>query len=258
MQDRRLAPGTPVALYGGDEDVHLVRIPGEDDVVRIQGLGVLSADLFEDLAIGEVLQLGRRSVRVLPQTPDLVFMALARRAQIIGPQDAARIVHECGIGPGSTVVEGGLGSGALTCYMAHAVGPEGTIHGYELREDHAEVARANLEATGLIDRVEVHLEDLGKATGPCDAFIADVPDPETVLPAATRATRPGGRVCFYTPIVEQMEAVVRGLREGPFVRVRALEQLERGWVVHDRGARPSFEMLAHTGFLTLATRVADR
>lgn len=257
MADRRLAPGTPVALYGGDEDVHLVQIPGDDDVVRIQGLGVLSADLFEDAGMGEVLHLGRRSVRVLPQTPDLVFLALARGAQVIGPQDAARIVHECGIGPGSVVVEGGLGSGALTSYLAHAVGPDGQIHGYELREDHAEVARSNLAAAGLMDRVEVHLEDLGKATGPCDAFIADVPSPDAVLDAATRSTRPGGRVCFYTPIVEQMEAVARGLRQGPFVRVRSFEQLERGWVVHDRGARPDFEMLGHTGFLTSATRVAD-
>lgn len=258
MDPAAIAPGQPVALYRSEDEVRLVRVPEADETVKIPGLGVISADLFEGVAFGDQLQLGRRSAHVLQPTPELVFQALERRAQVIGTQDAARIVHACGIGPGSTVVEGGLGSGALTATLAYAVGQTGRVHGFDVRQDHLEVARRNLAAAGLLGRVETVNAGLEEAEVSCQAFVADVPDPVSVLPGVLASLVPGGRACFYTPTVEQMEDIVRELEAGPFLRVRCFEQLERGWVVHDRGARPDFEMLGHTGFLTVATRVADR
>ena len=49
--------------------------------------------------------------------------------------------------PGARVVEAGVGSGALTCSLLRAVGDHGLVSSYERREDFAEIARKNVEAS---------------------------------------------------------------------------------------------------------------
>ena len=72
-------------------------------------------------------------------------MSMPRGAQLIYPKDAAQIVHEGDIFPGARVLEAGAGSGALTCSLLRAVGPDGRVISYEVRADHAEHARRNVE-----------------------------------------------------------------------------------------------------------------
>src|SRR4249919_3989760 len=73
-------------------------------------------------------------------------MSMPRGAQVIYPKDAAQIVHEGDIFPGARVLEAGAGSGALTCSLLRAVGPEGTVTSYERRADFAEIAGRNVSA----------------------------------------------------------------------------------------------------------------
>jgi len=50
-----------------------------------------------------------------------------------------------------------------------------------------------------------------------------------------------------------------GLREvGGFGLIDTVELLERAWTVRGRSLRPSHRMIAHTGFLTFARRLAGR
>src|ERR1700730_8392276 len=72
------------------------------------------------------------------------IMSMPRGPQVIYPKDAAQIVHEGDIFPGARVLEAGAGSGALTCSLLRAVGPEGRVVSYEQRADHAEHARRNV------------------------------------------------------------------------------------------------------------------
>ncbi|HIZ34772.1 MAG TPA: protein-L-isoaspartate carboxylmethyltransferase [Candidatus Ruania gallistercoris] len=51
--------------------------------------------------------------------------------------------------PGDTVLDVGSGSGWTTALLAHLVGPTGTVHGVELREDLATWGRQNVVATGM-------------------------------------------------------------------------------------------------------------
>lgn len=48
--------------------------------------------------------------------------------------------------PGATVVEAGVGSGALSMSLLRAVGDTGRVHSFERRADFAEIARANARA----------------------------------------------------------------------------------------------------------------
>ncbi|MGB0962799.1 MAG: tRNA (adenine-N1)-methyltransferase, partial [Mycobacterium sp.] len=71
-------------------------------------------------------------------------MSMPRGAQVVYPKDAAQIVHEGDIFPGARVLEAGAGSGALTCSLLRAVGPQGHVTSYDVREDHAEHAVRNV------------------------------------------------------------------------------------------------------------------
>ena len=69
---------------------------------------------------------------------------MPRGAQVIYPKDAAQILMWGDIFPGARVLEAGAGSGALTCSLLQAVGPQGAVLSYEVRADHAEHAERNV------------------------------------------------------------------------------------------------------------------
>ena len=54
-------------------------------------------------------------------------MSMPRGAAIVYPKDAAQIVTFGDIFPGATVVEAGVGSGALTLSLLRAVGDHGSV-----------------------------------------------------------------------------------------------------------------------------------
>src|ERR1044071_3952753 len=72
-------------------------------------------------------------------------LSVPRGAQVIYPKDAAQIVMWGDIFPGARVLEAGAGSGALTCSLLRAVGPNGCVTSYEVRDDHAVHAERNVE-----------------------------------------------------------------------------------------------------------------
>ncbi|HEU5265254.1 MAG TPA: SAM-dependent methyltransferase, partial [Jatrophihabitans sp.] len=73
------------------------------------------------------------------------MLAMPRGAAVVYPKDAAQIVTMGDVCPGAVVLEAGAGSGALTCALLRAVGPQGRVLSYEVRTDHADVAERNVE-----------------------------------------------------------------------------------------------------------------
>ena len=69
---------------------------------------------------------------------------MPRGAAIIYPKDAAQILAQADIFPGATVVEAGVGSGALSLWLLRAIGPQGRLLSFERREEFADVARGNV------------------------------------------------------------------------------------------------------------------
>lgn len=254
MDREVVQPGDPVVLVDAEGQRWLVRAaPG---VQRIQGLGVLDTGKLAGLRWGGRLeQVGKTLTLLSPGTPDLLA-TLKRKAQVVLPKDAARILLECDVHAGSVVVEAGIGSGHLTAALARAVRPGGRVITYELRDDFAAWGRENLEAAGLLDAVEVKVADVrsGIAERGVDAVVLDMPDPWHAVPAAWDALRAGGTIATYSPLVSQVEQTHAALQKQGFREARTLELLERAWVVGERGSRPSHDMLGHTGYLTFARR----
>ena len=165
--------------------------------------------------------------------------------------------------PGAQVLEAGTGTGALTAALVRAVGPEGKVVSYEQREEFLELARSAITDAlgGLPETLELRIGDVyeaGTVDGIFDRAALDVPEPWQAVAAFARALRPGGILFVLCPNVSQVVRLGEALREhGGFGLIETVEVLERGWTVRGRSSRPEHRMVAHTGFLTFARRLAS-
>lgn len=192
-------------------------------------------------------------------------LSMPRGAQVIYPKDAAQIVHEGDVFPGAVVLEAGAGSGALTCSLLRAVGPEGRVISYEVREDHAEHAVRNVttffgERPANWDLVIADLADhpAPPQGAPVDRVVLDMLAPWEVLDAVQRTLVPGGVLIVYVATVTQLSKTVEALREQQcWTEPRSWETLQRGWDVVGLSVRPQHNMRGHTAFLISARRLAE-
>src|SRR5262245_19135513 len=202
-----------------------------------------------------------RGARYLALRPTLAeyVLEMPRGAQIIYPKDLATIALFADVGPGQTVVEAGLGSGALTLVLLRLVGPTGRIVAYETREEFARRAQRNIEARlGPGMPLTVRLQDvyLGIDERDVDRVVLDLPQPSRVGDSAADARRPGGLFCAYVPTIPQSQRVHEALAAHPaFALAETFETLLRPWNIAGPSVRPAHRMVAHTGFLTMARRV---
>lgn len=189
-------------------------------------------------------------------------LSMPRGAQVIYPKDAAQIVHEGDIFPGARVLEAGAGSGALTCSLLRAVGPGGTVISYEIRDDHAEHARRNVETFfgQTPENWQLVIGDLAESDLPeasVDRVVLDMLAPWDVLETVARLLIPGGVLMVYVATVTQLSKTVEALREQQcWTEPRAWETLQRGWNVVGLAVRPQHNMRGHTAFLISARRLA--
>ncbi|MDK8659232.1 MULTISPECIES: tRNA (adenine-N1)-methyltransferase [unclassified Corynebacterium] len=192
-------------------------------------------------------------------------LSMPRGAAVIYPKDAAQILVEGDIFMGARVLEAGAGSGALSMSLLRAVGPEGHVYSYEIREDHLEYAVDNVEeyfgsrpewwSPRLGDLGDVTAEDLG---GPVDRIILDMLEPWENLETVRDLLIPGGVFMTYVATVPQLMKVMEGIRELQcFTEPKAWESLVREWKVEGLATRPEHRMNAHTAFLIWTRRLAD-
>ncbi|WP_454196576.1 tRNA (adenine-N1)-methyltransferase [Nocardia sp. Marseille-Q1738] len=188
-------------------------------------------------------------------------LSMPRGAAVIYPKDAAQIVHEGDMFPGARVLEAGAGSGALTCSLLRAVGPQGEVISYEIRADHAEHAVRNVE-TFFGERPanwSLTVGDVADYAGePVDRAVLDMLAPWDALPAVSKALVPGGVLIVYVATVTQLSKVVEALREQEcWTEPRSWESLVRPWHVVGLAVRPEHRMQGHTAFLVSARRLAE-
>lgn len=199
---------------------------------------------------------------VRPTLADFV-LKMRRGAQLIYPKDIALILVHADIFPGARVLEAGTGSGSLTLALARAVGAEGRVVSYEVRDDHHRQGAENIEAWyraqgGKPENLDLRVGDV-YSVGEMETFdrlVLDLPEPWRAIGSTTRALSPGGILCCYVPTVPQVMRTVEVLREGDFGLIDTFETLLRSWNVEDRSVRPDHRMVAHTGFILTARRLA--
>jgi tRNA (adenine57-N1/adenine58-N1)-methyltransferase len=221
--------------------------------------GVLAHDDMIGGAEGRMItgSTGRQFLVLRPTLSDIV-LKMPRGAQVIYPKDLGAILIAADIGPGQRVLEAGVGSGALSMTILRA---GATVVGYELREDFAERAQANVRATLGPDvpyRIEIRDVTAGIDEVDLDRILLDMPEPHKVIPAASTALRPGGILLAYLPTINQTALLRQALDEpgAPFGLSETQEIMRRTWHIEARSVRPDHRMVGHTGFLTTARRLS--
>ncbi len=199
---------------------------------------------------------GTKYLALRPTLADFV-LSMPRGAQVIYPKDLGPLLIMADVFPGAKVLEAGVGSGALSMTLLRA---GADVVGYELREDFATKAKANVDSfLGEGQPYRVELRDVYEGideTG-LDRILLDLPEPWRVVKHATGALRPGGILVSYLPSIVQVSQLRDALDAGGFVLAETVEVLQRGWHVEGLAVRPDHRMVAHTGFLTSARRPAE-
>ena len=187
---------------------------------------------------------------------------MPRIATIVYPKDLGAVIVYGDLFPGARVLEAGSGSGALTMAIARAVGRDGMVVSYDVRDDMTERARENVDAM-LDDHSWVTFKKGDVYEGfeetELDRVVLDLPEPWHVVPHALRALVPGGIFLAFVPTVVQFHEVTRALKaERSFELIETVEVLMRPWEVAGRSVRPSHRMVGHTGFITTARKCDPR
>jgi len=242
---------TIVLEQGGRFHTHKGGI-SHDDLIGAEEGSVISTEL------------GVGYLALRPLMSDFV-LSMPRGAAIIYPKDASEILFRADIRPGHTVVEAGVGSGALSLWLLQALGPNGSLVSIERREEFAEIARANVETfyhgtppcpwdIRLGDLVDV-LPTMEPQS--VDRVILDMLTPWECLDASLDALVSGGVLLVYVATVTQLSRVMEAMREsGRLTPPQATESMVRNWHVEGLAVRPDHRGVGHTGFLTWARKLA--
>jgi len=263
-------PKTRVTAFADGDLILLVDKVGRRHRVRLkagQRHSLHSGAIEHDAVIGRpegvivTTQLGARLLAVRPTFAEQVT-GRVRQAQPIYPKDLGAILVGADIHPGARVLEAGTGTGALTLAALRAVGREGLVVSYEQREEFLEAAKRGISETlgGLPPNLVLKLGDIyqGVEEQDMDRVLLDLPEPWQAIPAVRSSLRPGGIVFAHCPNVSQVQRYFEALRDARgFGMLEVFELLQRGWTVRGRSLRPSHRMVAHTGFLCFARRIAD-
>ena len=232
--------------------------------------GSHKGDLLHDDIIGKpqgsviANQSGIEYLALKPLLTDYV-LSMPRGAAIVYPKDAAQIVVEGDIFPGAVVIEAGVGSGALSSYLLRAIGPDGKLVSFEKREEFAQIAQGNV--ANLLgakpENWEVVLGELQQKlpdalpAGSADRAVLDMLAPWDCVDAVAQALKPGGLVIVYVATVTQLSRTMEAIRDhGGFTDPSAWESMVRSWHIEGLAVRPDHRMIAHTGFLMSARRLA--
>ena len=196
---------------------------------------------------------GARYTAVRPTLADYV-LKMPRGAQVIYPKDLGPILLLADVYPGARVLESGVGSGACSAALLRA---GADVVGYDVREDFAARARANVEGflgPEVLDRYRIEVRDTYAGIGErdLDRIVLDLPEPWQVVPHAVEAMHAGGILVAYTPTIGQAAELRRALDDAPFGFSETIEVLHRSWHIEGQSVRPDHRMVAHTGFLTSA------
>ncbi|KAJ8288943.1 hypothetical protein COCON_G00016020 [Conger conger] len=254
--------GDVVIVFMGHDSMFPVKVQQGGQTQTRYGVIRHSTDLIGQRFGSKVTCSKGGWVYVLHPTPELWTLNLPHRTQILYTTDIANITMMLELKPGSVVCESGTGSGSLSHAILRTIAPSGHLYTVEFHQQRAEKARE-----------EFH-------------------DHKAIGHAKAAMKKRGGRVCSFSPCIEQVQRTCAALAEQDFGEICTLEVLLRVFDVRAitlalpdlgeedplqadletpseggapattnasasvicRTAMPPREMAGHTGYLTFATK----
>lgn len=259
-EEHLFAAGDKVLLIDGRDRRYLITLGSGKQ--WHSHLGVLEHDALigSPAGISVATSGGSKVLAFRPTLADYI-LKMRRGAQVVYPKDIGLILVYADIHEGAHVLEAGTGSGSLTLALCRAVGESGRVVSYEMREDHAERAAENVAlwySDAKPENLELRVGDVFEEVPEeeFDRLVLDLPEPWRALGTTTEALIPGGILCSYLPTIPQVSQTVEALRSGGFALIKTFEGLVRTWNIEGQSVRPDHRMVAHTGFLITARKLA--
>lgn len=226
---------------------------------------------------------------ILQPNPELWTLTLPHRTQIIYTPDISMIILQLEISPGSIVIECGTGSGSLSHALIRSVKPHGHLYTFDFHENRYAIAKDEFINHGLGNFVTVENRDVcssgfGESLDrKVNAVFLDLPHPWSAIPHTLRCFEDvGGRICSFSPCIEQVQKSCEKLSELGFQEIHTMEVIQTQYSVQTRSlsvlnleflkhekdsetlkqekeiakvitAVPPPNQPGHTGFLTFAT-----
>ncbi|KAG7277729.1 hypothetical protein CRUP_023017, partial [Coryphaenoides rupestris] len=282
----RIQEGDVVIVYLGHTSMMPVKVQAGGQTQTRYGAIRHSSDLIGQRYGSKVTCSKGGWVLVLHPTPELWTVALPHRTQILYTTDIATITMMLELKPGSVVCESGTGSGSLSHAILRTIAPTGHLHTVEFHQQRAEKAEQEFLEHRVGHLVTMRHQDVCRqgfgVVGVADAVFLDVPSPwEAVEHAHAAMKRCGGRLCSFSPCIEQVQRTCEALDTAGFHDLSTLEVVLRVHDVRtaslllpdfgpDDGSAPDHtlatasltlkttipprEMAGHTGYLTFATK----
>ncbi|CAE6523883.1 unnamed protein product [Rhizoctonia solani] len=230
---RCIAAGDVVILWMTREDIQpIVVTPGKELNGRY---GVYRHSDLVGVSYGSKISSrnGRGFIHALRPTPELWTLALPHRTQILYHADISYITMWLGIKPGSVMVEAGTGSGSFSHSIARTIGPTGRLFSFEFHEQRANKAREEFARHGMDEFVVLQHRNVCKdgfgLQDEVDAVFLDLPAPWEAVASAKQALKKDriGRICCFSPCIEQVLRTVSALNELGFTGVTMHETLTK-------------------------------
>lgn len=194
--------------------------------------------------------------------PHLFSLTLQHKTQILFQADISIILHLLNLRPGNVVFESGTGSCSLTCSLSKRVTQTGRVFTFEFNHERFQNAR-KVTAQMKLDNVRCHWQNvlengfvISEFLANCeeeqrrlitnnerivplkelpkiqfdrfaDAVFLDLPSPELVVPHADKVIKRGGRLCSFSPCIEQIQATAKAMAEFNYSEIRTVEIIER-------------------------------
>ena len=193
-----------------------------------------------------------KTFNVIPAGFNDLLEKIKRGPQIMIHKDIGMILAYTNINKDSLVVDAGSGCGVLALHLSRFVKH---VYSYEIREDHHEIAKKNIQLFGVTN-ITLKNRDInnGIQEKNLDLVILDLADPEKVKKKVSEALRLGGYLVVYVPQITQVKEFVESSR-GLFFIEKTIEVLERSWKIEGDAVHPKSISIGHTAFITFCRKL---
>ncbi|KAI9229119.1 MAG: tRNA methyltransferase complex GCD14 subunit-domain-containing protein [Piptocephalis tieghemiana] len=230
---RIIEAGDLVVAYLTRESASVIRIESGAKLNNRYGEFLHDSMIGKEYGSKLASRTGRGFIHLLHPTPELWTTVLPHRTQILYLPDIAFISGLLDLKPGSRVVESGTGSGSFSHALARTVAPHGHLYTFEFHQARADQARKEFEEHGLNGITTLECRDVCKEgfnlEGKVDAIFLDLPAPWEAIASAKKALDPRkmGRICCFSPCIEQVQRTRQVLNQEGFTEIRMYESLSK-------------------------------
>lgn len=217
-------------------------------------LGVIRKTKLTKAKTGDIIESHNgKKFRVISGSFLDLYESLKRGPQIITLKDMAYIAGIAGVRDGYKIVDAGVGTGALSLFLAMSCAPKGKVIAYDNDERSIKVANENIKRSGLAN-IKVKKKDIyaGISEKDLDLITLDLPEPWNVNPSNLKH---GGFLIAYLPNMNQVQRFAKEIRNKGLEVIEVTELIKRDWKVKGLILRPEHQMLGHTGFLVVCRKL---